>query len=108
LDDAETVCAAFGLDRKVTASATAVHADVHLVGLDLATAGYGRTQVVLERVAGDVRDDIDEPVVATLASSACSLRVGSPGQRSTTTSSRSCSRVAVARRVRKRSMATSS
>lgn len=64
LHDVQRVASALGLDRDYVLAAPRVDSDVELVGLHLADVGHRRPEVVLERVARDAQEDVDEPVVA--------------------------------------------
>lgn len=64
LDSADLVASALGLDGYYVVRAALVHPDVDLIRLYLADACGCRSEVVLERIACDAEEDIDESIVA--------------------------------------------
>ena len=63
LDDAELVGPTLSLHRENVLHAPTVNAYVNLISLDLTHFGHRGAQMVLEGVAGDASENVDEPVV---------------------------------------------
>jgi hypothetical protein len=70
LYDAQLVSSTFRLNGKNVLCAFLIHANVHLVGLDLTHVRRGGAEVVLQRIAGHSSEDVDQPVLAQARSHA--------------------------------------